>query len=127
MMSRRLWLGMSKCAILPPVAKCLGHHESYEPQAPSARSPMRPRPLDGIERGTARRPPVAAPGCRRSPMRRRRLAPQPFPQRYERTGRMSRYEHYRTIAAERRGRLLVLTLNRPDALNVVNAELHTEL
>ena len=40
---------------------------------------------------------------------------------------MKRYAHYRAIEAERRGRLLVLTLNRPDALNAVNAELHTEL
>ena len=40
---------------------------------------------------------------------------------------MSRYAHYRAIAAERHGRLLVLTLNRPDALNAVNAELHSEL
>ena len=40
---------------------------------------------------------------------------------------MTRYAHYRAIEAEQRGRLLVLTLNRPDALNAVNAELHTEL
>ncbi|MDF0545365.1 enoyl-CoA hydratase-related protein [Sphingobium sp. H39-3-25] len=35
--------------------------------------------------------------------------------------------HYRTILLERRGRLLVLTLNRPDALNAVNLDLHDEL
>ena len=40
---------------------------------------------------------------------------------------MTSYDGYRTILAERRGRLLVLTLNRPEALNAVNAELHTEL
>jgi enoyl-CoA hydratase len=40
---------------------------------------------------------------------------------------MTGYERYQTIAVERRGRLLVLTLNRPEALNAVNAALHTEL
>ena len=40
---------------------------------------------------------------------------------------MTQYAEYRSIAVERRGRLLVLTINRPDALNAVNAELHTEL
>ncbi len=40
---------------------------------------------------------------------------------------MTGYESYRTISIERRGRTLVLTLDRPDALNAVNAELHAEL
>lgn len=35
--------------------------------------------------------------------------------------------HYRTILLERRSRLLVLTFNRPDALNAVNLDLHDEL
>jgi enoyl-CoA hydratase len=34
---------------------------------------------------------------------------------------------FRTILLERRSRLLVLTLNRPDALNAVNLDLHDEL
>ncbi|MET0269019.1 MAG: enoyl-CoA hydratase-related protein [Sphingomonas sp.] len=34
---------------------------------------------------------------------------------------------YRTILLERRGRLLVMTLNRPDAMNAVNLDLHDEL
>jgi enoyl-CoA hydratase len=34
---------------------------------------------------------------------------------------------YGAIAIERRGRLLALTLNRPDALNAINLELHDEL
>ena len=34
---------------------------------------------------------------------------------------------FRTILLERRGRLLVVTLNRPEALNAVNLELHDEL
>jgi enoyl-CoA hydratase len=34
---------------------------------------------------------------------------------------------FRTILLERRGRLLVVTLNRPDALNAVNLDLHDEL
>jgi enoyl-CoA hydratase len=34
---------------------------------------------------------------------------------------------FATILLERRERLLVLTLNRPDALNAVNLELHDEL
>src|ERR1700693_6230681 len=40
---------------------------------------------------------------------------------------MTGYETYRTISVERRGRILVLTLDRPDALNAVNAALHGEL
>jgi enoyl-CoA hydratase len=32
-----------------------------------------------------------------------------------------------TIAMERRGRMLVITLNRPDSLNAVNLELHDDL
>jgi enoyl-CoA hydratase len=40
---------------------------------------------------------------------------------------MTGYEAYRTISIARRGRILVLTLDRPDALNAVNAELHAEL
>ncbi|MEO6248261.1 MAG: enoyl-CoA hydratase/isomerase family protein [Sphingomicrobium sp.] len=34
---------------------------------------------------------------------------------------------FQTILLERRGRLLVLTLNRPEALNAVNLDLHDEL
>jgi enoyl-CoA hydratase len=34
---------------------------------------------------------------------------------------------YKTIQLERRGRLLVITLNRPDQLNAVNLDLHDEL
>ncbi|MFP5433902.1 MAG: enoyl-CoA hydratase/isomerase family protein, partial [Alphaproteobacteria bacterium] len=34
---------------------------------------------------------------------------------------------YETILLERRGRLLVVTLNRPDAMNAVNRVLHDEL
>jgi enoyl-CoA hydratase/carnithine racemase len=40
---------------------------------------------------------------------------------------MTAYETYRTVSVERRGRILVLTLDRPDALNAVNAALHAEL
>lgn len=34
---------------------------------------------------------------------------------------------FRAVTLERRGRLLVITLNRPDALNAVNLELHEDL
>ncbi len=34
---------------------------------------------------------------------------------------------YQTILLERRGRLLIMTLNRPDALNAINLTLHDEL
>ena len=37
------------------------------------------------------------------------------------------YASYKRIRAERRGRVLVLTLDRPDVLNAVDAELHEEL
>ena len=35
--------------------------------------------------------------------------------------------NYATIALERKGRLLTITLNRPDTLNAVNREMHEEL
>ena len=35
--------------------------------------------------------------------------------------------HYETIRIDRRGRVLTLTMNRPDSLNAVNARLHEEL
>ncbi len=34
---------------------------------------------------------------------------------------------FKTIALERRGRLLVVTFNRPDAMNAVNLDMHDEL
>ncbi|HET8706702.1 MAG TPA: enoyl-CoA hydratase-related protein [Pseudomonadales bacterium] len=37
------------------------------------------------------------------------------------------YEHYHYILAERRNRILTLTLNRPQALNAVSKPLHDEL
>ncbi|MCZ0736192.1 enoyl-CoA hydratase/isomerase family protein [Phreatobacter sp. AB_2022a] len=40
---------------------------------------------------------------------------------------MSRYDHYQTIKAERRGRILTISLDRPNELNAVNAQLHREL
>src|SRR5438034_7757254 len=40
---------------------------------------------------------------------------------------MKGYETDRTISVERRRRILVVTLDRPDALNAVDAALHAEL
>jgi enoyl-CoA hydratase len=40
---------------------------------------------------------------------------------------MTDLPQFKTIALERRGRLLVLTFNRPDAMNAVNLEMHDEL
>ena len=37
------------------------------------------------------------------------------------------YESYRTILAERRGRILTLTLNRPETRNAADATMHNEL
>ncbi|MEE8171356.1 MAG: enoyl-CoA hydratase-related protein [Alphaproteobacteria bacterium] len=40
---------------------------------------------------------------------------------------MNGYDDYETIAFERDGRILKLTINRPDVLNAVNARMHREL
>ncbi len=40
---------------------------------------------------------------------------------------MTDLPHFNSILLERRGRLLVLTLNRPEAMNAINLELHDEL
>ncbi len=40
---------------------------------------------------------------------------------------MNRYDDYQTIACAREGRILRLTINRPDVLNAVNARMHKEL
>jgi enoyl-CoA hydratase len=37
------------------------------------------------------------------------------------------YDNYKTIAVHRRGRVLTLTINRPEVLNAVNAMLHEEM
>ena len=40
---------------------------------------------------------------------------------------MNRYADYETIAFQRSGRILNVTINRPDVLNAVNARMHFEL
>ncbi|WP_342641041.1 enoyl-CoA hydratase/isomerase family protein [Rhodoligotrophos ferricapiens] len=40
---------------------------------------------------------------------------------------MDRFKDYKTILFKREGRILTVTLNIPDTLNAVNAQLHTEL
>ena len=40
---------------------------------------------------------------------------------------MADLPQYKTILLERRGRLLTLTFNRPDAMNAVNLDMHNEL
>lgn len=37
------------------------------------------------------------------------------------------HSHYETIQIDRRGRVLTITMNRPDVLNAVDARLHSEL
>jgi len=37
------------------------------------------------------------------------------------------YSHYKYIKVDRKGKILSLTLNRPDRLNAVIAERHTEI
>jgi len=37
------------------------------------------------------------------------------------------YSRYKLIKVERDDKIAVFTLNRPEALNAINAELHTEL
>ena len=37
------------------------------------------------------------------------------------------YSHYKNIAVERKGRILRLTLNRPDSLNAITPAMHAEL
>ncbi len=37
------------------------------------------------------------------------------------------YERYRSLAIERRGKVLMVSFNRPEALNTITAELHREL
>ena len=40
---------------------------------------------------------------------------------------MTIYDRYRCLSMERRGKVLVIWFNRPDALNAINGELHREL
>ena len=40
---------------------------------------------------------------------------------------MARFDEYQHITFAREGRILTITMNRPDALNAANAALHTEL
>jgi enoyl-CoA hydratase len=40
---------------------------------------------------------------------------------------MASYERYRCLSAERRGKVLLVAFNRPEALNTITAELHREL
>ena len=37
------------------------------------------------------------------------------------------YSRYHSLSCERQDRVLIVSLNRPEALNAINAELHTEL
>ena len=40
---------------------------------------------------------------------------------------LQRFQEFNTLKVEQEGRLLLLTLNRPESLNAVNGEMHTEL
>src|SRR5262245_7033925 len=46
---------------------------------------------------------------------------------YERREDMVDYSKYRHIKADRQGKVLKLSFNRPENLNAVNSELHAEL
>ena len=37
------------------------------------------------------------------------------------------YRRYHSLSCERQDKVLIVSLNRPEALNAINADLHTEL
>ena len=44
-----------------------------------------------------------------------------------RKGNLLNYDSYKTILAERKNRILTLTLNRSEQMNAIDEELHEEL